>query len=104
LNIYEKQKGESRKGRMTAKELGNQTAFPSPLTGQWAGTGTNAKYAPDSTEGMTLRAWFAGMASASVAAGVLCSVEGSVESPEAYAKTCCRMADAMLAELAKEQL
>ncbi len=75
------------------------TAFPSLLTGTWAGSGANATFAPDSTDGMSIRDWFAGKALAGeVAAGYAPGEKWDESNFEQLARRCWRAADAMLAE------
>ena len=78
---------------MSAIKDGGQ-AFPRAI-GEALGT------VSDSQVGMSLRAWFAGMACSSVAVGVLCNAEGAGLSEQALAKASVRIADALIAELEK---
>lgn len=66
-------------------------AFPTLLTGKWAGSETNATFAPDMTDGMSLRDWFAGMA----LQGYIASVTQSPDRKDT-AIACYEYADAML--------
>jgi hypothetical protein len=42
----------------TQSNLGGQSAFPTATTGKWAGSGGNQVFAPDMTDGMTVRQWY----------------------------------------------
>lgn len=70
------------------------SAFPTSLNGKWAGSGSNAVFAPDMTDGMSLRDWFAGMALQGISRDWGCTPEQ--RAAEAYS-----YADAMLKARAK---
>ena len=79
------------------------SAFPTLLTGKWAGTRTEQVFAPDATNGMSLRAWFAGLAMQ----GLLANPDYVPAFDSARAATVAdharQEADALIAVLKKEQ-
>lgn len=84
----------------------NDPAFPSLLTGKWAGVGKDATFAPDMTDGLTKLEWYAGKAMRlfSVDQKALDKLErGERPNHQLAAKFCFDLAEAMITEAEKRK-